>query len=362
MTTKESKKRLALAIIDFLSTSLNDGTLSQGDQESIEVAQSCISECFKVDPTDDTAMKDALGGQNLLSIYGVFEKLKSKPTAGGAAAAASATASFKKATAPTTAQIQEAEVLKSQGNSAMKQKDYIAAIAHYSDALALTPQNPIYLSNRAAAYSASNQHDRAVSDAQKALEIDPKYTKAWSRLGLAKFELEDTKGSFEAYQKGVECEGNGGSTVMRNGLESARKRLEEEEKNSSEDGADRGMGAGGMPDIGSLASMLGGGAGGPPDFGALMNNPMFASVAQNLMSNPEMMGNLLNNPKLRQMAESFGGAGAGAGRGAGGGGGMPDIASLMADPTIAEMAKNLIGSGRGGRKDGSGSGSGSGII
>jgi len=35
----------------------------------------------------------------------------------------------------------------------------------------------------------------------------------------------------------------------------------------------------------------------------------------------------VNNPRLRQMAESFGG----------GGGGMPDMASLMNDPSISEM-------------------------
>ena len=77
-----------------------------------------------------------------------------------------------------------------------------------------------------------------------------------------------------------------------------------------------------------------------------MNNPMFASMAQNLMSNPEAMQGLMNNPQLRGLAERFGGgggaggAGAGAGGqggGAGSGGGMPDLASLMNDPSIAEM-------------------------
>ena len=74
-----------------------------------------------------------------------------------------------------------------------------------------------------------------------------------------------------------------------------------------------------------------------------MNNPMFASMAQNLMSNPEAMQGLMNNPQLRGLAERFGGGGGGgAGAGAGGqggagGGGMPDLASLMNDPSIAEM-------------------------
>jgi small glutamine-rich tetratricopeptide repeat-containing protein alpha len=90
-----------------------------------------------------------------------------------------------------------------------------------------------------------------------------------------------------------------------------------------------------MPDLASMASMFGGGGaggGGMPDLGSLMSNPMFASMAQNLMGNPEMMNNIMSNPRLREMANQFGGGGAG-----GSGGGMPDLSALMSDPSIAEM-------------------------
>ncbi|KAG0134123.1 hypothetical protein HOY82DRAFT_460945, partial [Tuber indicum] len=67
--SSDSKKRLALAIIDFLSTSTKDGTVSDDDKESVDVAQQCIADAFKVDPTDRAAMIDALAGQSLQSIY-----------------------------------------------------------------------------------------------------------------------------------------------------------------------------------------------------------------------------------------------------------------------------------------------------
>lgn len=101
----------------------------------------------------------------------------------------------------------EAERLKSQGNSAVTRKDYIAAIDYYTQALNLVPDNKIYLSNRAAAYSQSGQHSLAASDALRAVEIDPGYAKAWSRLGHARYALGDAKGSMEAYEKGLKCEG-----------------------------------------------------------------------------------------------------------------------------------------------------------
>ena len=303
-------------------------------------------------------MQDAIGGQSLLSIYGVYEKLKGKsgaPTSGtassGAAKSSAAGAATGEGVKPNpTPNTGEAEAFKSKGNSAMAAKSYNAAIELYSKALNLSPLNPIYLSNRAAAYSACGKHAEASTDAEMAVAANPKYTKAWSRLGLARFALGDAKGSMEAYQKGIEYEGNGGSEAMKKGFETAKKRVEEEAKDADDDnmgevddvGSARGGsgGAGGMPDLSSLAGMFsgggaGGGGGGMPDLSSIMSNPMFASMAQNLMSNPDMMNNLMSNPRLRQMADSFGGRG-GSGEG-GGGGGMPDISALMQDPSIAEM-------------------------
>lgn len=329
-----TKQRLALSIIDYLSTSLTDGTLSEDDRESIEVAQSCIADTFKVDPTDATP-KDS---QNLLQIYGVYEKLKGKTPVGPNTNAAGEKVTPAAPKEPTEAQKKEAEGLKSQGNAAMAKKDYPNAIDLYTKALELNPGNPIFLSNRAAAYSASKDHESAKADAEAAVAIDPKYTKGWSRLGFALFALNDAKGSMEAYEKGIEHEGNGGSVAMNKGFETAKARVAELEAEGESEGDDdvarSGPGAGGMHDLASMASMFGGGGGGGmPDMSSIMSNPMFATMAQNLMSNPDMMNNLMQNPQLRDLANQYGAGGAsGAGRG-----GMPDLASLMSDPSIAEM-------------------------
>ncbi|KAM0325772.1 hypothetical protein ACHAQA_007073 [Verticillium albo-atrum] len=341
-----SQQRLALAICDFLSTSVTDGTLPADDKDSIDVAVQCIADSFKVDPTDKKALTEAVGTQNLQQIYGVYEKLKNASgsantsTTGGAPSAGAAASGA----APSEEQKKEADALKSRGNAAMASKDYASAIDLYTKALALTPGNAVYLSNRAAAHSAARDHESARADAESAVALDPKYTKAWSRLGLARFALGDARGAMEAYQKGIDAEGNGGSDAMRKGFETAKRRVDELEAEGAENArsptASPGLGgaggAGGMPDLGSLASMLGGGgaggAGGMPDFSQIMNNPMFASMAQNLMSNPDMMNNLMSNPRLREMADSFGT-----------GGGMPDLGSLMQDPNIADMARNMMG-------------------
>jgi small glutamine-rich tetratricopeptide repeat-containing protein alpha len=335
----DSKKRLALSIIDFLSTSLKDGTLTADDADNIEIASNCIAEAFKVDASDKAAISEAVGTQNLLSIFSVYEKLQGKGAAGAEGAASKAT--------PAPAAINpEAEKLKSAGNAAMQQKDYKTAIAKYSEAISFSPTNPIYLSNRAAAYSASGDHAAAVKDAELAVAADPKYTKAWSRLGLARFAMGDARGSVDAYQKGIDFEGSGGSEAMKKGLETAKKelaRMEAEEDNIPEDDVDDAPGntrGGGGPDLAGLASMLGGGGGGGAggggfDFASIMNNPMFASMAQNIMRNPDALSGLMSNPTIQNMMNSRREGGGG-----GGGGGMPDmsqIQQMMQDPAIAGL-------------------------
>lgn len=66
--------------------------------------------------------------------------------------------------------------------SLLSQK-YSAAIEKYTAALAIDSANPVYYSNRAAAYSSTGDHAAAVADANKALEADPNFVKAFSRLG-----------------------------------------------------------------------------------------------------------------------------------------------------------------------------------
>ncbi|PFH57272.1 hypothetical protein XA68_15295 [Ophiocordyceps unilateralis] len=321
---QSSRQRLALAICHFLNTSLSDGTLASDDKDSIDVAVSCIADTFKVDASDQEAVKSAIGSQSLLQIYSVYEKLK-----GGNDTSNSSTDTERPATELSDAQKKEAEVLKSKGNAAMAQKNYAEAISLYTEALTLDPQNAVFLSNRAAAHSAAKDHASARQDAEAAVDMDPCYTKAWSRLGLARFALGDAKGAMDAYKKGIEYEGNGGSDAMRKGFETAKRRVEEVDGGTASTDGTPSRNAPAAPSAG----------GGMPDFGSIMNNPMFASMAQNLMSNPDLMSSLMSNPRLREMADSLG-AGAGAG---GGGGGMPDFSSLMSDPNIADMARNLMG-------------------
>lgn len=87
-----------------------------------------------------------------------------------------------KPSGPSPADKTKAEGLKAEGNKLMSSKLYDSAIEQYTEAIKLDA-NPVYYSNRAAAWGGLNQHEKAAEDAQSALDIDPKFAKGYSRLG-----------------------------------------------------------------------------------------------------------------------------------------------------------------------------------
>jgi len=56
---------------------------------------------------------------------------------------------------------------------------YSQAIDLYTQAIELNSENAVYLANRALAHTKLEEYGSAIQDASKAVEIDPKYSKAW---------------------------------------------------------------------------------------------------------------------------------------------------------------------------------------
>ncbi|KAG4969927.1 hypothetical protein JHK82_035622 [Glycine max] len=77
-----------------------------------------------------------------------------------------------------------AESLKTLGNKAMQSKKYSDAIELYNCAIAVHEKSAVYYCNRAAAYTQINKYTEAIQDCLRSIEIDPNYSKAYSRLGL----------------------------------------------------------------------------------------------------------------------------------------------------------------------------------
>uniref|UniRef100_A0A2C9U2Z5 Uncharacterized protein n=1 Tax=Manihot esculenta TaxID=3983 RepID=A0A2C9U2Z5_MANES len=127
-----------------------------------------------------------------------------------------------------------AETLKSQGNRAMQSKMYADAIELYSCAISLSENNAVYYCNRAAAYTQIQKNDEAIRDCLKSIEIDPNYSKAYSRLGLAYYAQGNYRDAIEkGFRKALLLDPHNES--VKENIQVAEQKLKEEQKRAGRD-------------------------------------------------------------------------------------------------------------------------------
>lgn len=337
--SKPSNSELAVAIIDFLQTTINEGSLSE-HSDSLQVAIECISDAFGVSLSDKTA------SDSLVSIFNEY-KLKSK--------ASLQTVSGEDKLA--------AESLKLEGNRCMAAKSYDAAVDLYSQAILKSPLDPALFSNRAAAHSALQNFSVAIQDAETALLMDPHYSKAYARLGLAHYLSGNAEASFAAYQKGLELEDGSPTSSMMKGFQASKSLLLEQQNTQSVSSDDEGststpepetvntfrennslrdfsdsttkdFKSEAFPSLSSNSSQSNAppkvSASSFPDIGSFMNNPHLVNMAQSLVSNPSMLSGLLHDPHLQRMVTNIQKNG------------MPSMADVLSNPSLQKLAKNMV--------------------
>lgn len=154
-------------------------------------------------------------------------------------------------------------------------------------------------------------------------------------MGSAQVQLKDFDGAIDTFRRGLEVDSS--NAACRDGLAEAERKRRQVQATPAASASTPAAGAGGMPDLSNLASMLGGGGGG--GLADLMNNPQMMQMAQSMMQNPQMMQmaqNMMQDPSM--LSNLMGGLGGGAGAaapGAGAGaGGIPDMSGLMNSPEL----------------------------
>lgn len=88
---------------------------------------------------------------------------------------------------------EQATIFKDSGNEELNKGHFIQAIEFYSKGLEYRPNNAILLSNRALAYIKVENYGLALLDADRAIETDPNYSKAYYRRASANFALHHYK-------------------------------------------------------------------------------------------------------------------------------------------------------------------------
>ncbi|KAK6054987.1 tetratricopeptide repeat protein [Cooperia oncophora] len=265
------EKNLVVSFIQFIRHKVSANQCTEDQIEALEVAVQCMESAFGLTDANYAFQPS----KPLLDVFIAAEGLPSGED---------------KLPEPTEAEIAEANKLKEEGNDLMKASQFDAAVSKYNEAIKLN-RDPVYFCNRAAAYCRLEQYDLAIQDCRTALALDPKYSKAYGRMGLALSCQNRYEQAVEAYKKALELDPNQES--FKNNLKIAEEKVKELEAAAQASGA--------QPN--PFAAMFGGagagGAGLPPgvDFASLFNNPQMLNMAQTLMNDPNiqnMMGQLMS--------------------------------------------------------------------
>ena len=132
-------------------------------------------------------------------------------------------------------------------------------------------RNAIYYCNRAAVYSKLGNYKQVIKDCQTALSIDPQYSKAYGRMGLAYTSLKQHKEAKDCYKKALEMEPE--NENYKNNLQLAEKEIAELGMSSM------GLGGAGFPNM---------------DLSSILSNPALMQIARQMLTDPQMQ-NVMSN-------------------------------------------------------------------
>jgi stress-induced-phosphoprotein 1 len=92
-----------------------------------------------------------------------------------------------------------AEAHKVKGGEFFKAGDFPSAIKEFDEGLRRDPTNVAIYSNRSFAYIKLMEPAQAIKDANKALELDPSFVKAWARKGTCHQMMKEYHKALEAF-------------------------------------------------------------------------------------------------------------------------------------------------------------------
>jgi len=100
----------------------------------------------------------------------------------------------------------EAMKYKDKGNEEFKKGNMAQAIEFYTYATEMDPNNPIFFTNRSAAYAHMGKWDKSLRDADKAIKLNSSWEKGYWRKGNAHMELGQFDEAAAAYKTASDLE------------------------------------------------------------------------------------------------------------------------------------------------------------
>ncbi|XP_063707185.1 small glutamine-rich tetratricopeptide repeat-containing protein alpha-like [Culicoides brevitarsis] len=252
------------SFVRFLNKQIADGQLGNDSVESLEVVIQCLENVYEFN--DETGADEKDNPINNFDLYELYSSTLLNVT---------------------PERKEEAESMKNEGNRLMKEEKYQEALNMYNKAIALDATNAVFYCNRAAAFSRIGDYNRAAEDCKMSLKYDPKYSKAYGRLGLAYSKMNKHELALDAYKKAIEIEPE--NVDYQNNMKVTEERLQQQQSGAGSIGASEGLFPGLNPNI---------------DFAAALNNPALVQMASRMMTDPNIQ-NLLSQLSGMQNVDSL---------------------------------------------------------
>jgi stress-induced-phosphoprotein 1 len=118
---------------------------------------------------------------------------------------------------------EKAEEAKQRGNDFFRQKEFAKAVAEYEEAVKRAPKDAAIRNNLSAALAKIMDFNGAKTQIEKALELDPKYVKAWARKGDIEFAFKEYHKAMDSYKQGLELEPD--NAACKQGLQKTQQQI-----------------------------------------------------------------------------------------------------------------------------------------
>jgi stress-induced-phosphoprotein 1 len=181
----------------------------------------------------------------------------------------------------------KAEEAKQRGNEHFRNKNWPEAVKEYEEAVKRAPTNAPIRNNLAAALCKIMDFNGATTHIQKAIELDPKYVKAWARKGDIEVLMKENHKALESYKTGLELDST--NTACKEGLRKvtaminygASQMTEEEKMERARHG---------MAD---------------PEIQHILQDPIIQQILRDFNENPQAANQAMADPTVRAKIEKL---------------------------------------------------------
>lgn len=193
----------------------------------------------------------------------------------------------KKADAAAYLDDDKADEAKQKGNDHFRNKNWGGAVKEYEEAVKRAPKNAPIRNNLAAALCKVMDFNGAKKNIEKAIELDPKYVKAWARKGDIEVLMKENHKALESYKAGLGLDST--NATCREGLRKVTAMINYGNANMTEE-EKRERAQHGMAD---------------PEIQSILQDPVIQQILRDFNNDPTAANQAMSNPDVRAKIEKL---------------------------------------------------------